>query len=364
MRIENLIPYVGKSAGRYSALCRILEEPERSNRKAQEDKWSKRFAFHKVNHEYIIDKIYDVPPPNFDKRVLGNRGVYAPMIQEIIIATLTTDSVAKTPRQWLKHCGLVNPQYTQEDIRTQLEKRQELHNQTEQKYKLTDRLMDNFIRITEGDAKKKFKDALNALIKLNIVTFGEIYKIVFPDQTTKTASAQEKEYIETVQSDVLRRLGCATQNELYLSGQLKQYNKLLKEQFEKNGWERVFIQWVISRSSAYVHDEFINVHDLRWKINEKFTDHLYKTIDKESDKVKAKYRYKIKEIKIERQNILRQNETSNVIIHEYPKFNPHKYYSIMKSLIKQYIRLTPRKQENTEKNSATEAERILNNDRL
>ena len=233
--------YVGLVIKNYKLLCHLLNEEEKkaNSKKAQEKEWRRFFDWEKQGQKYIIIEIYTEPLEKDDKRSLGNKSIYVPHIELLLLNYLSKQQGFKatlTLKKIFLLMGMINPNYIEEN-RDMLKTKHE---------HITNYQINHFYQRTYQKLRKIIFDTLRNLKNRCLIDYDELImiNIIEPDingilhTSIRSATDEEKKNITAAKKIILNEMGLESITLVHLKFKHEEFynkvNMLLKNEYNIN----------------------------------------------------------------------------------------------------------------------------------
>lgn len=212
----------------YSNLCKLLDiKPKSGNTKISDLKILERFIdYEKVGTKFIIKKIYDKPKKKADQRANGNRSIYVPCIEKILLEyfiAVGKREVELTKTMLWQKLGMISKlyiaYYDNEDFLNEI------------KYIRPSAKQWHINRAYSNSSKKMnsiTRSALDSLQRRKLIKY-EYETNLWCRQTNgyyREVTDKEKEIVLQCEREALLEVECKNINEVYLKNCIKNYSKI------------------------------------------------------------------------------------------------------------------------------------------
>lgn len=281
----------------YKKLCELLNEPIKTGgaKKLQEEEFKRYFNYYKSGHKYIIKDIYSNPlmkKPDGRMNNKSNNRVYIDLIEYILSEFLSNQDgymCTLTLNQWYYVLGMVNEHYKKTEIKDLLELDPIITN-----WEIT-----QFYHRANTKFNRIFLGALKSLSDRKLINYNKTTCIVTNEVQSdgniktiynKATSSQEKKILK-IERKALDELGLDKVSTVYLKGMADEYNNLIQEYIEDEGWMYYFRQVEIIYLQNEIKEALPKLENkLKIKLNEKVITYLTTKNEKDYDKNIIEYR--------------------------------------------------------------------------
>jgi len=232
---------LGQVIKNYKEMCSLLEQEQKTGKSKilQLENLKRYIDLEKEKQKFIVAEIYTEPLPKEDKRKLGNKSIYVPHIELLLLNYLSKQTGFKatlTLKKLFLLMGMINPKYIEED-KTMLKTKHE---------HITDYQINHFYQRTYQKLRKIIFDTLRNLKNRCLIEYEEltIINIIEPDingilnTSIRSATDEEKKNIVAAKKIVLNEMGLESITLVHLKFKHEEFynkvNMLLKNDYNIN----------------------------------------------------------------------------------------------------------------------------------
>ena len=244
----------------------------------QLENWKRYFDFNQVGQKIVINTIYDTPIPKpEDQRIKGNKSIYVPYIELLILNKLAQEkqySYTLTKNKWLLYLGMINNNYMSKSYSEIIQKNPHI-----KKFDINQ----FYLRVNQKLKKILFDSLRNLKNRCVIDYYEEIvvveYQYSFENnaqrQIHRLASDQERKDILAAKKQILNDMGFDKITQVFIRFKAEEYYaKLNNYLFEHHGWLYAYSQYKIIYNKKDILSEIpkIELQLQRLELNSKVID--------------------------------------------------------------------------------------------
>lgn len=243
----------GQIVKNYRQLCDLLGEERTTGnaKKAQMANWERFFSITKIKgtQKMRIDEIYIEPLERVDGRAKGGRSIYVRSVEVVLLNYLSQQkgyTATFTKNKLYTRLGMVNDRYTSAT-------NSELKNENPT---LTDFDINRFKTRASSRLNSILMSALGSLKKRFLIDVIEQVILVDKDGRYSLADEMMIRNLTSIKYTVKQEMGFETEQEIYLSGKMKEFYKGVNYYlFKLYNYTRVYTQFKILFNKEHICQE-------------------------------------------------------------------------------------------------------------